>query len=108
MSKWQTRRLGDVADTQLGKMLNKSMQKGDATIQYLRNVNVQWGEVRLDDLNEMDIYAEERDKFTALPGDLLVCEGGEVGRCAIWEGPEPIGIQNAIHRIRSSSELSVY
>jgi type I restriction enzyme S subunit len=108
MSKWQTRRLGDVADTQLGKMLNKSTQKGDATIPYLRNVNVQWGEIKLDDLNEMDIYVEERDKFTALPGDLLVCEGGEVGRCAIWEGPEPIGIQNAIHRIRTSPELSVH
>jgi type I restriction enzyme S subunit len=108
MGKWQTRRLGDVADTQLGKMLNKAKQKGDATIPYLRNVNVQWGEIKLDDLNEMDIYAEERDKFTALPGDLLVCEGGEVGRCAIWEGTEPIGIQNAIHRIRTSSELSVY
>jgi type I restriction enzyme S subunit len=53
----------------------------------------------------MDIYPEERSKFTALPGDLLVCEGGESGRAAIWNGSEPIGIQNAIHRIRPKAEL---
>lgn len=103
---WKVKPLGEVADTQLGKMLNRSKQKGDSTIPYLRNVNVQWGRFDLDDVKQMDIYPEERSKFTAKPGDLLVCEGGESGRAAIWNGAEPIGIQNALHRIRPSSELS--
>lgn len=104
---WDLRPLGEVAETQLGKMLNRSEQIGDSTIPYLRNVNVQWGRIDLSDVKEMDIYPEERSKFTAAPGDLLVCEGGESGRAAIWNGSEPIGIQNAIHRIRPKAELDV-
>jgi type I restriction enzyme S subunit len=102
---WEVKPLGEVADTQLGKMLNRSNQIGDSTIPYLRNVNVQWGRIDLTDLKEMDIYPEELSKFTASPGDLLVCEGGESGRAAIWDGNTSIGIQNALHRIRPSSVL---
>ena len=104
---WEAKSLGEVAETQLGKMLNRSQQVGDSTIPYLRNVNVQWGRIDLSDVKEMDIYPEERSKFTAVPGDLLVCEGGESGRAAIWNGSEPIGIQNAIHRIRPKADLDV-
>ena len=102
---WEAKSLGEVAETQLGKMLNRSQQVGDSTIPYLRNINVQWGRIDLSDVKQMDIYPEERSKFTALPGDLLVCEGGESGRAAIWNGHEPIGIQNALHRIRPAAEL---
>lgn len=102
---WLVKPLGEVADTQLGKMLNRSNQVGDSTIQYLRNVNVQWGRVDLTDVKQMDIYPDEVEKFTAQPGDLLVCEGGESGRAAIWTGLTPIGIQNALHRVRPKDEL---
>jgi type I restriction enzyme S subunit len=102
---WEVKHLGEVADTQLGKMLNRSHQTGKSTIPYLRNVNVQWGRIDLRDIKEMDIYPEEFSKFTANPGDLLVCEGGESGRAAIWNGEETIGIQNALHRVRPHSNL---
>lgn len=97
---WKTSALGEIADTQLGKMLNKSKQTGKSTVSYLRSLNVQWGRIDIDDLNAMDIELNERDKFTVKKGDLLVCEGGESGRAAIWQGDEPIGFQNALHRIR--------
>jgi type I restriction enzyme S subunit len=104
-AQWETKPLGDLADTQLGKMLNRSNQLGDSTIPYLRNINVQWGRIDLRDVKEMDIYPDEFSKFTASPGDLLVCEGGESGRAAIWDGTESIGIQNALHRIRPHAGL---
>lgn len=104
---WTKATLGDVVETQLGKMLNRSHQSGTSTIAYLRNVNVQWGRIDLTDVKSMDIYSDELTKFTAEPGDLLVCEGGEVGRSAIWHGPNPIGIQNAIHRLRSKGEVDL-
>lgn len=102
---WKTSALGEIADTQLGKMLNKSKQTGKSTVPYLRSLNVQWGSIDVDDLNAMDIELNERDKFTAKKGDLLVCEGGESGRAAIWQGDEPIGFQNALHRIRPTAEI---
>lgn len=99
---WKTSALGEIANTQLGKMLNKGKQTGKSTVPYLRNLNVQWGRIDIDDLNTMDIELNERDKYTVKKGDLLVCEGGESGRAAIWQGDEFIGFQNALHRIRPS------
>lgn len=103
---WTIAPLGEIADTQLGKMLNRSNQVGDATVPYLRNVNVQWGRIDMGDVKEMDIYPDEVAKFMAEPGDLLVCEGGESGRAAIWNGSSAIGIQNALHRIRPKAGIS--
>lgn len=103
---WAILPLGEIADTQLGKMLNTSKQTGDGAIPYLRNINVQWGRVDVSDLKTMDIPENERDKFTAVRGDLLVCEGGETGRAAIWTGSDPVGFQNALHRVRPRSVIS--
>lgn len=106
MSEWQTKKVGEIADTQLGKMLNKGKQTGENTIPYLRSVNVQWGRVDTSDLNQMDIPLNELAKFTVKKGDLLVCEGGESGRVAIWDRDEPIGFQNALHRVRAKGEVT--
>ena len=73
---------------------------------YLRSVNVQWGRVDTSDLNQMDILPSELAKFTIKKGDLLICEGGESGRVAIWDREEPIGFQNALHRVRAKSEVT--
>lgn len=105
MTDWKTKKVGELADTQLGKMLNKSKQTGENTIPYLRSVNVQWGRVDILDLNQMDILPNELEKFTVKKGDLLICEGGESGRAAIWEKDNPIGFQNALHRVRSKNEV---
>jgi restriction endonuclease S subunit len=60
----------------------------------------------MSDVKEMDIYPDEMGRFVAEPGDLLVCEGGESGRAAIWNGSSAIGIQNALHRIRPKVGIS--
>ncbi len=71
---------------QLGKMLNQDAVKGIAPAPYLRNTNVQWDYVDIADVVEMDFDADDRQKFALVPGDLLVCEGGAVGRTAMWRG----------------------
>lgn len=88
-------------EVQLGKMLNPAAVAGTAPAPYLRNTNVQWDRLDLSDLAQMDFSAAERRKFALKPGDLLVCEGGEVGRAAQWAGElEECYYQKAIHRVR--------
>jgi len=105
---WQVRQLGEIAETALGKMLDKGKQTGLPQVPYLRNVNVQWGRVDTDDLLTMELADDERERFGVSPGDLLVCEGGEIGRSAIWHGrAEYIAYQKALHRIRPDKSLDV-
>jgi type I restriction enzyme S subunit len=93
--------LGEIADCQLGKMLDKKRQSGSSQRPYLRNANIRWFEVDVSDLLFMDIEDHEMERFGVCAGDLLVCEGGEPGRAAIWRGDsEVFGFQKALHRIR--------
>jgi type I restriction enzyme S subunit len=97
---WPTRQLDSVADFRLGKMLDEKKNKGDL-LPYLANVNVRWGEFDLENLREMRFEHDEIDTFGLKRGDIVMCEGGEPGRCAIWKEQRPgIMIQKAIHRIR--------
>ncbi|MBY8289322.1 restriction endonuclease subunit S [Vibrio fluvialis] len=97
---WEWCRFGNVATSRLGKMLDKSKNVG-APLPYLRNTNVQWHKFDLDDVKLMKIEDSEREEFLVLPGDLLICEGGEPGRCAIWEDEkQEIYFQKALHRAR--------
>lgn len=91
--------------TLLGKMLDTSRIKGDSPIPYLRNVDVQWGTINFHDLPQMDIEPPEFERYTIREGDLLVCEGGEVGRTAIVP-PEigTVGFQKALHRLRAIAD----
>lgn len=103
---WSVRPLEDVAETALGKMLDKGKPKGLPHVPYLRNVNVQWGRIDTDDLLTMELSDEDRDRFAVREGDLLVCEGGEIGRCAIWHGrTEYLAYQKALHRVRPTDVL---
>ncbi len=106
MLEWKTKTLGELAETQLGKMLNTGNQTGEYKTPYLRSLNVQWGGIDTSHLNEMDIPPTEHDKYTVKKGDLLICEGGESGRAAIWNSDETIGFQNALHRVRSKNEVT--
>jgi type I restriction enzyme S subunit len=100
------RQLGDLAETQLGKMLSAKSKTGVGARPYLRNKNVQWGHIDLDDVLEMDFSDREIEKFSLQLGDVLVCEGGEVGRTAIWRGGiEGCCYQKALHRIRVGDQL---
>ena len=97
---WQTKKVGELADTQLGKMLNKGKQSGKFAKPYLRTDNVHWGSFDLSEIKEMDIFPEEEEKYLAKKGDLLMCEGGASGRTAIWTQDYSISFQNHVHRIR--------
>ncbi len=90
-----------VADVQLGKMLSPKAKTGSNYFRYLRNTNVQWDRFDLSDLAQMDFSQTERKKFELRFGDLLVCEGGEPGRCAVWRGElAHCYYQKALHRVR--------
>lgn len=100
---WEWTTVGAVADTQLGKTLSTKPVGGGRLKPYLRNKNVQWFRVDVDDLKETYFTGEEEFKYQLEPGDLLVCEGGEVGRCAIWQHrTDELHFQNALHRVRTS------
>lgn len=107
MTEWQVKRVGDIADTQLGKMLNKGKQSGKYAKPYLRTDNVHWGRFDLSEIKEMDILPEEQDKYLAIKGDLLMCEGGASGRTAIWNEDYGISFQNHVHRIRPKNPKEI-
>lgn len=96
---WAGAPLGVIADCRLGKMLDQAKNRGDLR-PYLRNTNVQWGSINLDDVKTMRIAEDERDRYRVLPGDLLVCEGGVPGRCAVWDDEREMYLQKALHRVR--------
>ncbi|MGF0312485.1 restriction endonuclease subunit S [Rhodococcus sp. IEGM1428] len=103
---WDTRPLGDVAETRLGKMLDAKRRTGDHPRSYLRNANVQWFHFDLEDVFSMDFDERERVTFALRRGDVLMCEGGQPGRCAIWEDQlTDCYFQKAIHRIRLGEQL---
>jgi type I restriction enzyme, S subunit len=106
-SEWPTARLGEHVDACLGKMLDAKKNKGSPQ-PYLGNSNVRWGQFDLSDLAEMKFEPHEEERYSLLPGDLVVCEGGEPGRCAIWTGPPGMKIQKALHRIRPKKSLDNY
>lgn len=98
--KWEKVRLGDVADSCLGKMLDQAKNKGEYQ-PYLANVDVRWGYFNLDNLSEMRFEDDEQERYGLKYGDLVICEGGEPGRCAIWKDQVPnMKIQKALHRVR--------
>jgi len=101
---WTTSRIADIAKHSLGKMLDKAKNRGDLK-PYLRNLNVRWFDFDLSDVQEMKFTPEESGKYTAIKGDVLICEGGYPGRCAIWEDDEPIYFQKALHRVRFHNPL---
>ena len=102
---WELVKFGEVFDDQLGKMLHSSEVFSEKKqYPFLANRHVQWGRVNLHDLETMHFDDNEIERFKLLPGDLLVCEGGEVARTAMWNGEKSYCFfQKAIHRLRSKS-----
>jgi type I restriction enzyme S subunit len=93
--------LGEIADVKLGKMLDRQKHRTGKKMSYLRNVNVRWGRIETDDLEKMYFDEDEQDRFGLVAGDVLVCEGGEPGRAAVWNGSIPaLKYQKALHRVR--------
>ena len=96
---WSWCLLPNISHSELGKTLDQAKNTGDLH-PYLRSVNIRWDEVDLSDVNQMRFEPEEIDRYTITKGDLLICEGGDVGRSAIWISDNDILYQNALHRVR--------
>ena len=98
---WSWVRLGDIFDFQQGASMSPMRRRGIAPKPFLRTLNVRWGHVDILNVDEMDFTEEEVSKLSLRIGDLLVCEGGDVGRTAIWRGElETCLYQNHVHRLR--------
>jgi len=98
---WEVVRLGDVFEIKQGKALSRKKDSGISPHRFLRTANVLWGRIDLSTIDEMDFTEKEVEKFALEPGDLLVCEGGEIGRTAIWQLESGIYCyQNHLHRLR--------
>lgn len=91
--------LGSISESRLGKMLDSEKNIG-VPRRYLRNINVRWHSFDLSDLSEIPIEENEVDKYSLRKGDLVICEGGEPGRCAVWDSDDVIFYQKALHRVR--------
>ena len=103
---WELKSFTEIAKSRLGKMLDSKKQTGKEKYPYLANFNVQWFRFNLENLNEMDFSEADRIEFALKDGDLLVCEGGEVGRCAVWHNQiENCFFQKAVHRVRLNMDL---
>ncbi len=102
---WIRKPLAQVAELCLGKMLDEKKNKG-GPMPYLANINVRWGQFDFDNLREMRFESNELERYGLKYGDIVMCEGGEPGRCAIWKDEVPgLMIQKALHRIRPNEEL---
>lgn len=99
-SHWVVCGLGKRYEVQLGKMLDAKQITGEHLRPYLRNQDVQWRHINVDNLPLMDFDAADQQKFSLQKGDVLVCEGGEVGRAAVWNSDFECFYQKAIHRLR--------
>lgn len=105
---WCWCRIDDLFAHNSGKALNKSENKIGTELEYITTSNLYWNYFELDNLKTMLFKDEEIEKCTVKKGDLLVCEGGEVGRSAIWNYDRTVCIQNHIHRLRAyDSKLNV-
>jgi len=100
---WAT--VEQVAEHRLGKMLDQVKNKG-TPVPYLRNINVRWFSFDFNDLQVMRIQPNEIEDVSVREGDLVVCEGGEPGRCAVWNRSDStMVIQKALHRVRLHSDV---
>ena len=97
---WEWVRLGEIFQHNTGKALNSSNKSG-VLLEYITTSNLYWDRFELENLRSMYFTENEIEKCQVSKGDLLVCEGGDIGRAAIWLKDYKICIQNHIHRLRS-------
>ena len=103
---WEVAALNYRFEVLLGKMLDEKRITGNHLAPYLRNVDVQWDRINVDELPQMDFEGDDIERYALRAGDLLVCEGGEVGRAAIWTGAlDECYYQKALHRLRPREPL---
>jgi len=102
---WNWRPLGELFDIGAGKTMSAAARAGADKVPFLRTSNVLWDEIDLTQVDEMSISPTELVDKSLKAGDLLVCEGGEIGRAAVWDGRVPVmSFQNHLHRLRRKQD----
>ncbi|WP_436417562.1 restriction endonuclease subunit S [Petrimonas sulfuriphila] len=96
---WAWTSFGYISQHNTGKTLDKEKNTGQL-YEYITTSNLYWNSFDFSELRKMSFEVHELDRFTAIKGDLLICEGGDAGRSAIWKSDKPICFQNHIHRVR--------
>src|SRR5581483_10232153 len=101
-AEWKVATIGELFAIQQGASLSPKRRKGDSPRPFLRTANVFWSYLDLSKVDSMDFTDTEVEKLALRPHDLLVCEGGDIGRTAIWRGEiENCCYQNHLHRLRA-------
>ena len=101
---WCWCRLGDVCDSQLGKTLDKSKNKGDE-VPYLCSINVNWGQIDLEKVKTLKLEESEKTKYLLKKGDLLICEGGDVGRGRVLYYGNARGVRKEVLNLKSTCKI---
>lgn len=102
---WNWRPLGELFEIGAGKTMSAAARAGADKVPFLRTSNVLWDEIDLTQVDEMSISPTELVDKSLKAGDLLVCEGGEIGRAAVWDGRVPVmSFQNHLHRLRRKQD----
>lgn len=101
---WTYKKLGEICESDLGKTLNSKTDTGEYR-PYLCAINVLWDKIDMSTLKTTKFETSELERYSVKKGDLLVCEGGDIGRAAIWNEDEPMQYQNALHRIRFNGDM---
>ena len=96
---WAWCHLNDIAESDLGKTMNKGQNSGEL-VPYLCSINVYWNKIDLSKIKQAQFTEIELAKYLLQKNDLLICEGGDIGRAAIWDINETMYYQNALHRVR--------
>ena len=104
---WKWVHLDDIASSMLGKTLNKSTDKGE-NCPYLCSINVYWDGISLENVKQAKFDIASKEKYRLKKGDLLICEGGDSGRSAVWNCDEEMYYQNALHRVRFYGGINPY
>ena len=97
----------EIGISELGKTLNKEKDIGQ-TVPYLCSINVYWDKISLTKIKNDNFSVNDIKKYRLQKGDLLMCEGGEAGRCFVWEFDNEMYYQNALHRIRFNDNISPF
>ena len=104
---WEWVHINNISDSYLGKTLNKSKDSG-ISVPYLCSINIHGNTIDLNTVKNAPFSDEEREKYKLIKNDLLICEGGDVGRTAIWNLNEEMYFQNALHRVRFFKDVQPY
>ncbi|WP_418745417.1 restriction endonuclease subunit S [Evtepia gabavorous] len=104
---WKWVRIPEIGTSSLGKTLNKSIDAGKE-VPYLCSINVYWEGINLDQVKTAKFSALDMEKYLLQRGSLLICEGGDVGRSAVWDSDTEMYYQNALHCVRFLGGINPY